>query len=153
MVVIHTGPHHHHHNQHHHNHHHMDRHVTYTQGPNHNHHQAFDSNTRFLFLVCVTVMFLNPADGSCADRVLGSSAARRRRERRLRSMLRHERMTVAIALAEFSHHSTRGQRMARAGVWAHVQNYTAKIRKTPRTPAGALQPRRRARRGPASTSV
>ena len=37
--------------------------------------QAFDSNTRFLFLVCVTVTFQNPADGSCADRVLGSSAA------------------------------------------------------------------------------
>ena len=36
--------------------------------------------------VCVTVMFQNPSDGSCADRVLGSSAARRRRERRLRSM-------------------------------------------------------------------
>ena len=76
-------------------------------------------------------MFQNPADGSCADRVLGSSAARRRRERRLRSMLRHERMTVAMALAEFSHHSSRGQRMARAGVWGHEQNYTAKIRKPP----------------------
>ena len=48
-------------------------------------------------------MFQNPADGSCADRVLGSSAARRRRERRLRSMLRNARMTVAMALAEFSH--------------------------------------------------
>ena len=28
--------------------------------------QAFDSNTRFL--VCVTVMIQNPADGFCADR-------------------------------------------------------------------------------------
>ena len=46
-------------------------------------------------------------------------------------MLRHERMTVAMALAEFSHHSSRGQRMARAGVWGHEQNYTAKIRKHP----------------------
>ena len=35
----------------------------------------------------------------------GTSAARRRRERRLRSMLRHERMTVAMALAEMTHHS------------------------------------------------
>ena len=60
-----------------------------------------------------------------------TGAARRRRERRLRSMLRHERMTVAMALAEFSHHSSRGQRMARAGVWGHEQNYTAKIRKPP----------------------
>ena len=40
-------------------------------------------------------------------------------------------MTVAMALAEFSHHSSRGQRMARAGVWGHEQNYTAKIRKPP----------------------
>ena len=34
-------------------------------------------------------------------------------------------------LAEFSHHSSRGQKMARAGVWGHEQNYTAKIRKPP----------------------
>ena len=46
-------------------------------------------------------------------------------------MLRHERMTVPMALAEFSHHSSRGQRMARAGVWGHEQNYMAKIRKPP----------------------
>ena len=46
-------------------------------------------------------------------------------------MLRHERMTVAMALAEFSHHSSRGQRMARAGVWGHEQNYTAKTWKPP----------------------
>ena len=38
--------------------------------------------------------------------------------------------------------------MARAGVWGHEQNCTAKIRKAPHTPAGALQPRRRARGGP-----
>ena len=68
-------------------------------------------------------------------------------------MLRHERMTVAMALAEFSHHSSRRQRMARAGVWGHEQNYTAKIPEAPHTPAGALQPRRRARRWPASTFV
>ena len=46
-------------------------------------------------------------------------------------MLRHERMTVAMVLAEFSHHSSMGQRMARAGVWGHEQNYTAKVRKPP----------------------
>ena len=45
----------------------------------------------------------------------GSSAARRRRERRLRSMLRHERMTVAMALAEMTHNSApRRPMMARA---------------------------------------
>ena len=45
----------------------------------------------------------------------GTSAVRRRRERRLRSMLRHERMTVAMALAEVTHHSApRRPTMARA---------------------------------------
>ena len=35
----------------------------------------------------------------------GTSSARRRRERRLHSWAKHERMTVAIALAEALHHS------------------------------------------------
>ena len=37
--------------------------------------------------------------------VRGAGSARRRRERRLRCMLRHERQTVAMALAEQLHHS------------------------------------------------
>ena len=49
-------------------------------------------------------MIPDPADGSRAERVTTGSA-RRRRERRLRSMLRHERMSVAMALAEKLHHS------------------------------------------------
>ena len=57
------------------------------------------------FLVCVTVMIQNPADGSCADRAHGSGSARRR-ERRLRSCLRHERMTVRMELAAALHHSS-----------------------------------------------
>ena len=41
----------------------------------------------------------------------------RRRQRRLRQWLRHERLSVAMALAETSHHAaTRGQTKARAGV-------------------------------------
>ena len=64
-----------------------------------------------------------------SGRPQSSGVARRRRERRLRSMLRHERMTVAMALAEFSHHSSRGQRTARAG--GHEQNYTSKVWKPP----------------------
>ena len=52
-------------------------------------------------------MFPNPADGFCADRALGSSgSAKRRRERRLRAMLRHERQTVAMELAAALHHSS-----------------------------------------------
>ena len=51
-------------------------------------------------------MIPNPADGFCAERVHGSSgSAKRRRERRLRSMLRHERQSIAMALAERLHHS------------------------------------------------
>ena len=58
-------------------------------------------------------------------------AAQRRRQRRLRSWLRHERMTVAMALAESTHHSSRGQTIARAGVWGREMNYTATIRNPP----------------------
>ena len=50
----------------------------------------------------------------------GTGSARRRRERRLRSMLRHERMSVATALAESSHHSAQRQKTARAGREARV---------------------------------
>ena len=35
----------------------------------------------------------------------GTSSARRRRERRLRSWAKHERLSVAMALAEKLHHS------------------------------------------------
>ena len=46
----------------------------------------------------------------------GAGAARRRRERRLRAYLRYARMSVAMALAETTHHTTpRGQKTARAG--------------------------------------
>ena len=46
----------------------------------------------------------------------GTGSARRRRERRLRAYLRYARMSVAMALAECTHHSApRGQKMARAG--------------------------------------
>ena len=51
-------------------------------------------------------MFRNPADGLCADRAPGTvGAARRRRDRRLRAFLKHERMTVAMNLATIQHHS------------------------------------------------
>ena len=44
----------------------------------------------------------------------GTGSARRRRERRLRSMLRHERMAVAMTLAEALHHSSGLKVMERA---------------------------------------
>ena len=50
-----------------------------------------------------------------------ATAAARRRQRRLRSWLRHERMTVAMTLAEMSHHTApRGPKMAR--VWEGVEH-------------------------------
>ena len=61
----------------------------------------------------------------------GTGSARRRRERRLRSIVRHERMTVAMALAEKLHHSSRGQRMARAGEEDLELHYTAEFRTHP----------------------
>ena len=42
-----------------------------------------------------------------------ATAAARRRQRRLRSWLQHERMTVAMTLAEKLHHTSRGQKFAR----------------------------------------
>ena len=49
-----------------------------------------------------------------------AGAAMRRRQRRLRQWLRHERLSVAMALAEYSHHAApRGQTKARAGGGAH----------------------------------
>ena len=51
-------------------------------------------------------MFPNPPDGSCADRAPGTvGAAHRRRDRRLRAFLKHERMTVAMNMATIQHHS------------------------------------------------
>ena len=65
-------------------------------------------------------------------------AAQRRRQRRLRSWLRHEWMTVAMALAERTHQSSRGQTIARAGVWGRELNYTATVRDPP--PPSPLTP-------------
>ena len=51
-------------------------------------------------------MSQNLADGLRADRAPGTvGAARRRRDRRLRAFLKHERLTVAMNLATVQHHS------------------------------------------------
>ena len=59
---------------------------------------------------------------------VGSWSARRRRERRLRAYLRYARMSVAMALAESTHHSAQRPKKARAGR-EYEKNYTAKLRK------------------------
>ena len=62
-------------------------------------------------------MFPNPADGSCADRAPGTvGAVRRRRDRRLRASLKHERVTVAMNLATIQHHSYMKSAVVDAGV-------------------------------------
>ena len=64
----------------------------------------------------------------------GEGAARRRRERRLRSWLRHERQSVAVALSEYMHHSSRAQRKDRAGEEGHEDKHDAPRRQKPPPP-------------------
>ena len=47
----------------------------------------------------------------------GVGSARRRRDRRLRSHLRHERVAIAMAVSEAQHHSAQRQKSERAGAW------------------------------------
>ena len=60
-------------------------------------------------------------DESSGRPMAARGAAWRRRQRRLRSMLRHERQTVAMALAESLHHSAQRQKTARAGEWVREE--------------------------------
>ena len=55
---------------------------------------------------------------------------RRRRERRLRQFLRHERLDVAMALAETTHHSALRRPKQARGEESEVK-YTAEFRNTP----------------------
>ena len=63
-----------------------------------------------------------------------ASAAQRRRGRRLRAALRHERQSIAMALAESQHHTSRGQKKARAGEEGHRYEYEAPRRQKPPPP-------------------
>ena len=60
-----------------------------------------------------------------------TGASQRRKQRRLRSWWRHEQQSIAAALATSLHHSSRGQRKARAGEEESEVKYTAKFRTTP----------------------
>ena len=59
-------------------------------------------------------------DESSGRPMAARGAAWRRRQRRPRSMLRHERQTVAMALAESQLHSAQRQKTARARGWERV---------------------------------
>ena len=85
-------------------------------------------------------MFQNPADGFCADRAHGSSgSARRRRERRLRSWLRHERMTVAAELSAALHHSRDGGREQYVGLRAQKSDSSAVVEEVENETHAALR--------------
>ena len=67
-----------------------------------------------------------------------ATAAARRRQRRLRSWLRHERMTVAMLLAESDHHTApRGQKQARSGREERKVNYEPRPLDPPLTDGAA----------------
>ena len=68
-----------------------------------------------------------------------ASAAQRRRGRRLRAALRHERQSIAMALAESQHHTSRGQKKARAGEEGHRNEYEAPRRQKPPPPQAFFQ--------------
>ena len=83
----------------------------------HHHHHQRNAAQGFLptavgrpLLLCLERLVTSMAGGE----VCGEGAARRRRERRLRSWLRHERQSVAMALVEQKHHASWGQMRARA---------------------------------------
>ena len=88
---------------------------------------------------CAFMMSTNPGVDS-------ATAAARRRQRRLRSWLRHERMTVAMTLAEMTHHTApRGPKMARVGEEVvHDAHEALRGQKTPplgTQPAALREPR------------
>ena len=73
-----------------------------------------------------------------------TGSARRRRERRLRAVLRHERMAVAMALAQKLHHSACRTDLTVKEVVEHVQ-YNAPRRQ--KTGSGRARDPRHLRRG------
>ena len=127
----------------------MDRRARITHRPHHHHHhpppptttttrarrfkRSYTSDNRSLLLSQAGAMF-----GARDD---GEGAARRRRERRLRSWLKHERLSVAMALSEYKHHSSRGQRKDRAGEEGHRDENVAPRRQKPPPPQGLGEPR------------
>ena len=67
-----------------------------------------------------------------------ATAAARRRQRRLRSWLRHERMTVIATLAEKLHHTSRGPKIAR--VREEVVHDAHDALRGPKTPPLGVRP-------------
>ena len=69
-----------------------------------------------------------------------TGAARRRLERRSRQFLRHERLTVAMALAAAVHHTApRGQRRARGRGVEREENYEPRLQNPPLSQAASTE--------------
>ena len=82
--------------------------------------------------VCPRLRHLFCAFMLAAARAANETGAARTRQRRLRQWLRHERLSVAMALAEMQHHTApRRPKKATAGEGGSELNHTASIRETP----------------------
>ena len=90
----------------------MDKHSRHVHRPHHNHHNHHKP-------------FLEPSAVAMMSGERDAGSARRRRERRLRSWLRHERMTVAAELSAALHHSRDGGREPYVGPRALMTDSTA----------------------------
>ena len=95
---------------------HIDRDMCHVTRPHHHHHHQ--GSDRLRCFLCLSQRLTKDVEREAGG---GTGIARRRRERRLRSTLRHERMSVAMALAESTHHSAQRQKMARAGREVRVE--------------------------------
>ena len=114
-------------------------HSVHNNHNNHNNHDNHNNHNNQARTARVTV-FLRVAamDVPSGQPPVERGAAWRRRQRRLRSMLRHEQQTVRMVLATYQHHSApRGQRMARTGEGSE-KNYTAKLWLNPPKAARAV---------------
>ena len=108
--------------------------TTTTTHHHHHHHQSHAAQGFFAHSSGATsfVVSLAASQMMAGGEVDGEGAARRRRQRRLRSWLKHERQSVAMALAEYTHHASRGQTRARAREEAGSEtNYAPRGPKTP----------------------
>ena len=112
----------------------MDRHICEcrVQNDNNNNKRRFTQGCP-LFLFCGDVHGSTPQRSVLmAERDAAGSSARRRRERRLRSFWRHEKLAIQMALSEAIHHS------APRGAW-HVSNAALPKQKPDRAGDAARQ--------------
>ena len=107
--------------------------------PDHHHHHHHTGSDR-LRCFCVASLFVLAVDIMLNVERVTTGSARRRRERRLRSMLRHERMSVAMALAERLHHSADVTYLGKKELVEHAQYNAPRGQKTARAVGGRPAP-------------